>query len=161
VDTTLTALAWRPSQAREPALDQLPVSRNPPAAGNFRADLALSGKRQRTGNQLFTETLRLIALIEEASVIERILRHLRLPTDVPTPRPGRAPPLDVAWGALSRVEGRRFSRPASLTKTFTSRPSPPTSDRRAGLGSPEVCPPSSGAPRSATSSLTRRRQRRQ
>jgi len=40
--------------------------------------------------------LRLIALIEEASVIERILRHLRLPTDVPTPRPGRAPPLLAA-----------------------------------------------------------------
>jgi len=36
---------------------------------------------------------RLIALIEEASVIERILRHLHLPTEVPTPRPGRAPPL--------------------------------------------------------------------
>jgi hypothetical protein len=36
---------------------------------------------------------RLIALIEEASVIERILRHLHLPTEVPAPRPGRAPPL--------------------------------------------------------------------
>jgi hypothetical protein len=36
---------------------------------------------------------RLIALIDEASVIERILRHLHLPTEVPTPRPGRAPPL--------------------------------------------------------------------
>jgi hypothetical protein len=35
----------------------------------------------------------LIALIDEASVIERILRHLRLPAEVPTPRPGRAPPL--------------------------------------------------------------------
>jgi hypothetical protein len=35
----------------------------------------------------------LIALIDEASVIQRILRHLRLPTEVPTPRPGRAPPL--------------------------------------------------------------------
>jgi len=35
---------------------------------------------------------RLIALIDEASVIERILRHLHLPTEVPTPRPGRAPP---------------------------------------------------------------------
>ena len=32
------------------------------------------------------------ALIEEASVIERILRHLHLPTEVPAPRPGRAPP---------------------------------------------------------------------
>ena len=35
---------------------------------------------------------RLIALIEEASVIECILRHLHLPTEVPAPRPGRAPP---------------------------------------------------------------------
>jgi hypothetical protein len=35
---------------------------------------------------------RLIALIEEASVIERILCHLHLPTEVPAPRPGRAPP---------------------------------------------------------------------
>jgi hypothetical protein len=35
---------------------------------------------------------RLIALVEEAAVVERILRHLHLPTGVPTPRPGRAPP---------------------------------------------------------------------
>ena len=42
---------------------------------------------------MFSETLRLIALIDEASVIERILRHLHLPTEVPTPRPGRAPSL--------------------------------------------------------------------
>jgi len=28
----------------------------------------------------------LIALIDEAAVIERILRHLRLPTEVPAPR---------------------------------------------------------------------------
>jgi hypothetical protein len=26
-------------------------------------------------------------------VIERILRHLHLPTQIPAPRPGRAPPL--------------------------------------------------------------------
>ena len=37
--------------------------------------------------------LRLIALIEQASVIQGILRHLGLPTDVPEPRPSRAPPL--------------------------------------------------------------------
>lgn len=56
--------------------------------------------------------LRLVALIDQASVIQRILRHLGLPTDVPEPRPGRAPPrrldpiddqsqdateLDAAW----------------------------------------------------------------
>ena len=37
--------------------------------------------------------LRLIALIEQASVIERILRHLGLPTEIPVLRPARAPPL--------------------------------------------------------------------
>jgi hypothetical protein len=36
--------------------------------------------------------LRLIALIEEAAVIERILRHLGVPTEIPAPRPARAPP---------------------------------------------------------------------
>jgi hypothetical protein len=36
--------------------------------------------------------LRLVALIEEASVVQRILRHLGLPTDVPEARPARAPP---------------------------------------------------------------------
>lgn len=40
--------------------------------------------------------LRLIALIEAASVIERILRHLGLPTAVPSAHPGRAPPLLVS-----------------------------------------------------------------
>jgi len=37
--------------------------------------------------------LRLIALIEEAAVIGRILRHLGLPIEIPSPRPARAPPL--------------------------------------------------------------------
>ncbi len=40
---------------------------------------------------------RLVALIEQASVIQRILRHL--PTNVPEPRPARAPP-----GSLERIE---------------------------------------------------------
>ncbi len=35
--------------------------------------------------------LRLIALIEEAAVIGRILRHLGVPTQVPAPRLARAP----------------------------------------------------------------------
>jgi hypothetical protein len=39
--------------------------------------------------------LRLLALIEHARVVERILRHLGLPTDRPEPRPLRAPPLQV------------------------------------------------------------------
>jgi hypothetical protein len=36
--------------------------------------------------------LRLVALIEQASVVQRILRHLGLPTEVPEPRPARSPP---------------------------------------------------------------------
>ena len=36
--------------------------------------------------------LRLLALIEHTSIVERILRHLGLPTDRPEPRPAGAPP---------------------------------------------------------------------
>jgi hypothetical protein len=38
------------------------------------------------------DRLRLIALIEEAAVIGRILRHLLVPTEIPAPRPARASP---------------------------------------------------------------------
>jgi hypothetical protein len=39
-----------------------------------------------------------VALIEARPVIERILRHLGLPTDVPAARPSRAPPAgDDHW----------------------------------------------------------------
>jgi hypothetical protein len=41
--------------------------------------------------------LRLIALIEQATVIERILRHVGLPTEVPAPCPARAPPCPFGW----------------------------------------------------------------
>ena len=34
----------------------------------------------------------MIAVIEEAAVIDRILRHLGLPTETPAPLPARAPP---------------------------------------------------------------------
>ena len=36
--------------------------------------------------------LRLVGLIEQASVVQRILRHLGLPTEIPERRPARAPP---------------------------------------------------------------------
>ena len=36
--------------------------------------------------------LRLIALIEDAQVIRRILTHLGLPAEVPAARPARPPP---------------------------------------------------------------------
>ena len=42
--------------------------------------------------------LRLLAVIEASDATVRILRHLRLPETVPTPRPSRAPPLDD-WAA--------------------------------------------------------------
>ena len=42
------------------------------------------------------ERLRLIALIEHASVIQRIVRHLGLPAEIPEPLPARALPLPLA-----------------------------------------------------------------
>jgi hypothetical protein len=38
---------------------------------------------------------RLLAVIEHARIVERILRHLGLPTNRPEPRPARAPPRPV------------------------------------------------------------------
>ena len=37
--------------------------------------------------------MRLVATIEQREVIERILGHLGLPTELPAPRPARAPSL--------------------------------------------------------------------
>lgn len=48
--------------------------------------------------------LRLIALIEEAAIIGRILGHLGLPTDLPVVRPARAPPLFAAAGEAQADE---------------------------------------------------------
>ena len=44
----------------------------------------------------------LVALIEQASVIQRILRHLELPTDAPESRPARAPPGSLSGSRISR-----------------------------------------------------------
>jgi hypothetical protein len=46
--------------------------------------------------------LRLVALIEQASVVQRILRHLGLPTEVPEARPARAPPRPLETEDQSR-----------------------------------------------------------
>ena len=43
--------------------------------------------------------LRLIALIDQAPVIEKILRHLGLPSEIPVPTPARAPPPEHADSA--------------------------------------------------------------
>jgi hypothetical protein len=48
--------------------------------------------------------LRLIALIEEAAVIGRILRHLGRPLDLPVARAARAPPLVAVSGEAQADE---------------------------------------------------------
>lgn len=45
--------------------------------------------------------LRLIALIHQPEIVQRILRHLGLSTDVPVPLPSRAPPL--RWDSATEV----------------------------------------------------------
>ena len=45
-----------------------------------------------------------VALIERAAVIARILGHLRLPTEMPLPRPARSPP-DETWLDESTLVG--------------------------------------------------------
>ncbi len=101
---------WRPLVVRfgevEPSGDVEP-------SGTARgSDGALAAKRPAHGDtRLWADLMRrsfgidtlacsrcggrfaLIAVIEEASVIGRILRHLGLPAAVPTPRASRAPPL--------------------------------------------------------------------
>jgi hypothetical protein len=53
--------------------------------------------------------VRLIALIEEAAVIGRILGHLGRPADLPGARPARAPPLFAAAGEVKGGSpGRRY-----------------------------------------------------
>ena len=47
--------------------------------------------------------LRLIALIEDARVIRRILGHLGLPTEVPAARPARPPPIPLEGWAEDAV----------------------------------------------------------
>lgn len=39
--------------------------------------------------------MRLIALIDQPAVIRKILSYLGLPTEVPDPRPARAPPMPL------------------------------------------------------------------
>jgi len=49
-----------------------------------------------------TGRMTLVALIRDAAVVGRILRHLGLPDAVPSPRAGRAPPLP--WEADAERE---------------------------------------------------------
>jgi len=97
-----------------------PTSRQDPAAGDPVADASAAAPpdtvRRRARGQRWADLLRrtfefdvlacprcggrlrLVALIEAAAVIGRILRHLGLPTDLPVARPARAPPLLAVAG---------------------------------------------------------------
>ena len=49
--------------------------------------------------------LQLIAVIEDPAVIERILRHLGLPTDIPEARSARPPPMPFLLDSLATAGG--------------------------------------------------------
>ena len=49
--------------------------------------------------------LQLIAVTEDAAVIERILRHPGLPTDIPEARPARPPPMPFLLDGLATAGG--------------------------------------------------------
>jgi len=105
--------AWRPE-----VVPRRPSGRGPTgdpvngACATATPDTARSGARGRCWAALMKRTfgldvldcprcggrLRLIALIEEAAVIGRILGHLGFPADLPVARPARAPPLFAAAG---------------------------------------------------------------
>ena len=65
--------------------------------------------------------LRLIALIEHASVIQRIVRHLGLPTEIPEPRPARAPPLPLAVRTRSVDDDATTVGPCSSARVASTR----------------------------------------
>ena len=46
--------------------------------------------------------LRLIAVIDDPVVMERILRHLGLPAAIPEARPARSPPMTLLGGSIPR-----------------------------------------------------------
>jgi len=60
-------------------------------------------------------TLRLIALIEDPAVIQRVLEHVGAPIEVPEARPARAPPvpfLDDAFRTGDAPDGLHVEDPA-------------------------------------------------
>ena len=85
-------------------------------------------------------------LIDETPLIERILRYLRLPTEVPVLCPGRAQPFFAPWS---------FEGGAGVSDLLPRhRPVHP------GADSPEVAGPTSGSFSAWTSCLIRRSKRR-
>ena len=93
-----------------------------PASDAQAADTADGATRPGRGNYLWAELmqrtmgldvlecprcsgrLRLIAVIDDPAVIQRILRHLGLPTGMPEARPARSPPMtEPVHGATPQV----------------------------------------------------------
>jgi hypothetical protein len=111
--------AWRPEVVPRPPSDQNPTG-DPAdeACATATPGTARARARGQCWAALMTRTfgfdvldcprcggrLRLIALIEEAAVIGRILGHLGLPTDLLIVRPARAPPLFAAAGEAQADE---------------------------------------------------------
>jgi hypothetical protein len=109
--------AWRPEVVPRPASGHDPIS-DPGDAATATPDSAWSRARGPCWAALMKRTfgfdvldcprcggrLRLIALVEEAAVIGRILGHLGVPTDLPVARAARAPPLVAAGGEVPADE---------------------------------------------------------
>ncbi len=88
----------RPTGDSAIAVEEPAAPRDPRADGNYlwanlmRRSLALDVLAcPRCGGRL-----RLIAAVDQPTVVARILGHLALPTEVPGTRPARAPPTEVA-----------------------------------------------------------------
>jgi hypothetical protein len=91
------------SRAPGVALRPFDTLRVAPSAAEGRRCSGPSRAKSRDGGRL-----RLVATIDQRAVVDRILRHLGLPTDRPVPRPARAPPLgeavrDVPFGGGTDV----------------------------------------------------------
>ncbi len=101
-----------------PEADRAPGTDAPETAAASGDRAASAGGRNRSWATLMQRTfgldvlacprcggrLRLIALIEQAAVIARLLGHLGLATEVPEPRPARSPP-DDTWSDESTLVG--------------------------------------------------------
>jgi hypothetical protein len=112
-------VAWRPEVARRPPSGQDPAAIDLVDYGGLAAALDTACQaRGQPWEELMRRAfnvgvlacprcggrLRLIALIEPAAIIGRILRHLGLPTELPVARPARAPPLFAAAGEAQADE---------------------------------------------------------
>jgi len=74
--------------------------------------------------------LGLVALIEQAAVIQRILRHLQLPAEVPAPRPARSRATQPRPATRASDAGRRVAAP-EVCPRVPYHPSPASRVRRA------------------------------